>query len=60
MAMRARGRFRDVDGVDATAQQLGGRKQLREVGALGRSQFAGHDELSGGQRGREAFDHGAQ
>ena len=48
------GRFSHVDRIDGATQQLGRRKQLRQVDSLGRSQFAGYDELAGGQFGREA------
>ena len=60
MAMRARGDSVTLMRVDRTAQQLGGGEQLREVGALGRSEFAGDDELLGGEFRREARIHGAQ
>ena len=52
--MRARGDSVTLMRVDRAAQQLGGREQLGEVGALGRSEFAGDDELLGGQLRREA------
>ena len=42
------------------AEQLGRGEQFGEIGAFGWRELAGDDELSGGQSGREAGNHGAQ
>ena len=51
--MRARGDSVTLMASTRVAQQLGGREQFGKIGALGRSELAGDDELAGGELGRE-------